>query len=112
MSKQRMTVLIAFLMCSCLFLETAFSGPPVRKFDAPGSPAFKQLKPGVNPPVGVDGNFVIGPKYSPAPERKAVKGVPQGKVQQFTMDSKDGKLLNPGIARKVLGRWIPRTPRP
>jgi len=111
MSKQRMTVLITFLMCSCLFWETAFSGPPVRKFDAPGSPAFKQLKPGVNPPVDVDGNFVIGPKYSPAPERKAVKGVPQGKVQQFTMDSKDGKLLNPGIARKVFGKVDPKNPK-
>ena len=78
MSKQRMTVLITYLMCSCLFSETAFAQArkrkpaPTRKFDAPGSPPFKKLKPGVNPPVDVDGNFVIGPKYSPAPERKAV----------------------------------------
>jgi len=117
MSKQRMTGFITFLICLCLFSETAFAQArkrkpaPVRKFDAPGSPAFKQLKPGVNPPVDVDGNFVIGPKYSPAPERKAVKGVPQGKVQQFTMDSKDGKLFNPGIARKVFGKVDPKNPK-
>jgi len=117
MSQQRITVLIASLLCSCLFSETAFAQKrkrkpaPTRKFDAPGSPGFKQLKYGVNPPVNGVGNYVIGPKYSPAPERKAVKGVPQGKVQQFTMDSKDGKLLNPGIARKVFGKVDPRNPK-
>ena len=117
MSKQRMTVLITLLTCACLFSETAVAQKrkrkpsPTRKFDAPGSPAFRQLKPGVNPPVDVDGNFVIGPKYSPAPERKAVEGVPQGKLQQFTMDSKDGKLLNPGIARKVFGKVDPKNPK-
>ena len=117
MLMQRTTVLITFLMCSCLVSETVFAQArkrkpaPTRKFDAPGSPAFKQLKPGVNPPVDVDGNFVIGPKYSAAPERKAVKDVPQGKVQQFTMDSKDGKFLNPGIARKVFGTVDPKNPK-
>ena len=108
MSKQRMSVLITFLMCSCMSLETAFSAPPVRTFDAPGSPAFKRLKPGENPPVDVDGNFVIGPEYSAAPERKTVQGVPRGKVRQFTMDSRDGKLLSPGIARNVFGKVDPK----
>jgi enterochelin esterase-like enzyme len=111
MTKQRMTVLITFLVCQCLFFSTAFSGPPVRKFDSPGSPVFERLKPSVNPPVDVDGNFVIGPKYTPAPESNVIKGVPQGKVQQFTMNSKDGKLLNPGIARKVFGKVDPRNPK-
>lgn len=117
MSKQQMTVIIMFLMCSCLFSETGFTQTrkrkpaPTRKFDAPGSPAFKLLKPGVNPPVDVDGNFVIGPEYLPAPELKAIEGVPQGKVQQFTMDSRDGKLLNPGIARKVFGKVDPKNPK-
>ena len=66
---------------------------------------------GVNPPLDVDGNFLIGPEYLPAPERKVVEGVPQGKVEQFTIDSKDTKLFNPGIARKVFGKVDPKNPK-
>jgi len=104
---------ITIVVCSYLFSMTALAreAPPTRKFDAPGSPPFKRLKPGENPPVDVDGNFVIGPDYTPAPERKVVKGVPQGKVQQFTINSKDTKLLNPGIARKVFGKVDPKNPK-
>ena len=103
---------ITILICSCLFFQTALAkGPPTRRFDAPGSPPFKVLRTGVNPPIDADGNFVIGPKYTPAPERKVIKGVPQGKVQQFTIDSKDTKLLNPGIARKVFGKVDPKNPK-
>jgi len=121
MSKPRMPILITLLICALTgagrYSETACAQqpkrkpPPTRKFDAPGSPAFQQLSPGENPPVDVDGNFVIGPTYTPASERKAVEGVPQGKVQQFTMNSKDGKLLNPGIARKVFGKVDPKNPK-
>jgi enterochelin esterase-like enzyme len=117
MSKPWMTVLIAILTCSCLFSETASAQKrkrkpvPVRKFDAPGSPEFKPLKQGVNPSVDAVGNFVIGPQYTRAPENSVVKGVPQGKVQQFTMDSKNGTLLNPGIARKVFGKVDPKNPK-
>ena len=101
----------AFLIFTCLFTETAFAQPPVRKFDDPGSPPFKVLKTGENPPLDVDGNFVIGPEYKPAPERKVVEGVPQGKVKQFTIDSKETKLFNPGIARKVFGKVDPKNPK-
>ena len=69
------------------------------------------LKTGENPPLDADGNFVIGPKYVPAPERKMVEGVPQGKVQQFVIDSKETKLFNPGIARKVFGKVDPNNPK-
>ena len=60
-----------FLIFTFLSMETAFAQPPVRKFDDPGSPPFKVLQTGENPPLGVDGNYVIGPEYTPAPERKA-----------------------------------------
>jgi enterochelin esterase-like enzyme len=119
MSKHWMTVFITFLSVSLPSIETAFAAPPkrkappTRKFDAPGSPTFVRLdaKPGVNPPLNVDGNFLIGPDYTPAPESKVVEGVPQGKVQQFTIDSRDTKLLNPGIARKVFGKVDPENPK-
>jgi len=69
------------------------------------------LKPGENPPLGVDGNYVIGPEYKTAPERKVVEGVPQGKVKQFTIDSKETKLFNPGIAREFFGKVDPKNPK-
>jgi enterochelin esterase family protein len=100
-----------FLTFTFLFTETAFAQTPVRKFDDPGSPPFKVLKTGENPPLDVDGNYAIGPEYTPAPERKAVEGVPRGKVKQFTIDSKETKLFNPGIARKVFGKVDPNNPK-
>lgn len=119
MSKQRMTALITLVACSFLSVDSAFAAPPkrtpppTRKFDAPDSPTFVRLdaKPGLNPPLEVDGNFLIGPEYSRAPENDVVDGVPQGKVQQFTIDSKETRLLNPGIARKVFGTVDPNNPK-
>src|SRR5271157_6353079 len=99
------------LIFTFLFTDTAFAAPPVRKFDDPGSPPFKVLKTGENPPLDVDGNFVIGPEYVPAPERKKVDGVPEGKVEQFVIDSKETKLFNPGIARNEFGKVDPNNPK-
>ena len=101
----------ASLLLLALFAGTAFAQPPVRKFDDAGAPPFKVLKTGENPPLDAYDNFVIGPDYTTAPERKVVEGVPQGKVNQFTIDSKETKLFNPGIARKVFGTVDPKNPK-
>jgi enterochelin esterase family protein len=87
--------------------------PPTRPFDAPSAPKFTRLdgKPGANPPLDAYGDFVVGPAYVAAPETKVVEGVPQGKVSQFSIDSKDCKLFNPGIARKVFGTVDPNNPK-
>jgi iron(III)-enterobactin esterase len=103
--------LATFLIFTLLSVETALAQPPVRPFDAPGSPPFKVLQTGENPAPDADGNYVIGPNYTPAPERKAVADVPQGKVKQFIIDSKETKLFNPGIARKVFGKVDPKNPK-
>src|SRR5580704_15735556 len=89
---------------STLILIAALAGSvvlaaPVRNYDDKGAPPFKVLKEGENPPLDAYDNFVIGPKYVPAPERKKTDGVPEGKVQQFAIDSKETKLFNPGISR-------------
>ena len=110
MSKQWVT-LIVFAVGAFLFSETGLPAPPTRDFNAPGSPHFTVLKPGQNPPVDAYGNFVIGPEYVPAPELKVAEGVPQGRVQQFVIDSKDTKLLNPGIAREEFGKIDPNNPK-
>jgi hypothetical protein len=62
--------------------------PQTRPFDAPSAPKFTRLdgKPGVNAPVDVNGDFVIGPDYVSPPEAKVVEGVPQGVVTQFVME--------------------------
>ena len=106
MFKPLMAILITALACS-----HALAQPPARKFDDPGAPPFKVLKEGENPPLDAYDNFVIGPKYVPAPERKKVEGVPEGKVQQFVIDSKETKLFNPGIARKEFGKVDPKNPK-
>jgi enterochelin esterase-like enzyme len=66
--------------------------------------------PGANPPSDVDGNFLIGPHYVAAPESSVVPGVPQGRVQQFTMDSADSKFY-PGVARDAFGTVDPDNPK-
>ncbi len=106
MFKLRMAAMIAALACTAPALAQ-----PARKSDDKGAPAFKVLKEGENPPLDAYDNFAIGPKYQPAPERKKVEGVPEGKVEQFEIDSKETKLFNPGIARKVFGTVDPKNPK-
>jgi len=106
MFKLRMAVLITAFACS-----GSVMAQPVRKYDDKGSPPFKVLKEGENPPLDAYDNFVIGPKYVPAPERKKVDGVPEGKVEQFEIDSKETKLFNPGIKRDKFGTVDPNNPK-
>ncbi len=81
---------------------------PVAIGDAAQNPT--NAAPGANPPANVDGNFLIGPIYVPAPELTVSPTVPQGKVQQFTMDSVDSKFY-PGITRKAFGTVDPSNPK-
>src|SRR4051794_21946191 len=106
MSKRSVLILIVALACPGVSMAQ-----PVRKYDDKGAPPFKVVKEGENPPLDAYGNFVIGPKYVLAPERKVTEGVPQGKVQQFEIDSKETKLLNPGIARKQFGKVDQKNPK-
>ena len=53
-----------------------------------------------------DGNFVIGPPYTPAPELTVREGVPRGTLHEFTMSSADSKIY-PGIARNRPGEVVP-----
>ncbi len=76
--------------------------------DAASNPT--EAPPGANPPANIDGNFLIGPSYVPAPESKVVDGVPQGRVEQFSLDSADSKFY-PGIGRSVFGTVDPNNPK-
>ena len=85
--------------------------PPTRPPDGPGAPKFTAISgAGANAPINANGDFVIGPDYRPAPELNLLDGVPQGRVQQFVMDSKDSKFY-PGVARDVFGTVDPKNPK-
>jgi len=49
-----------------------------------------------------EGDFVIGPNYTNAPELMIKAGVPCGMLHQFTMNSEDSKIY-PGIAKNQTG---------
>lgn len=72
--------------------------PPTRDPHSPGYVKATELPDGTNAPDNADGNFIIGPTHTPAPESTVHPGVPQGKVIEFTMSSADSKYY-PGIAR-------------
>lgn len=69
-----------------------------------------EAAPSANPPADIDGNFLIGPKYVDAPELTVTPGVPQGRVQQFSMESTNSKFY-PGIAREAFGTVDPNNPK-
>ena len=72
--------------------------PPTRDPHTPGYVTAKELPDGDNAPAKADGNFILGPTHTAAPEMTAQEGVPQGTVFNFTMESADSKFY-PGIAR-------------
>lgn len=75
------------------------SAAPVRDPHTPGYVDAKELPDGANAPADQDGNFIIGPTYTRAPEFAVQPGVPRGTLSTFTMSSADSKFY-PGIARE------------
>ncbi len=71
---------------------------PTRDPHSPGYVKAKQLLDGENAPPNKDGNYILGPTHTAAPETAEHEGVPKGHVYEFTMSSADSKFY-PGIAR-------------
>ncbi len=89
------------LVCVMVWSHPAFgqkSVPPTRDPHTSGYVAAKELPDGSIPPDNVDGNFIIGPTHTAAPELRAQDPALQRSVIEFTMKSADSKLF-PGIAR-------------
>jgi iron(III)-enterobactin esterase len=80
---------------------------PARDPHTPGYVTAKELPDGAIPPPSADGNFVIGPTHTAAPEM-AQSDALRGTVIEFTMRSADSKFY-PGIAREP-GTYV--TPDP
>jgi iron(III)-enterobactin esterase len=72
--------------------------PPTRDPHTPSYVQATELPDGENAPPDKDGNFILGPTHTPAPEAVAQEGVPRGTVYEFTMESTESRIY-PGIAR-------------
>ena len=79
---------------------------PTRDPHTPGYVTAKELPDGTNPSATADGNFIIGPTHTAAPEMTA--DVPRGTLFNFTMESTDSKFYS-GVARDTPA---PGTPPP
>jgi enterochelin esterase family protein len=82
---------------------------PTRDPHTPGYVAATELPDGAVPAADQDGNFILGPTHTAAPEAAERPDVPKGTVIEFTMSSADSKYY-PGIARDP-DSW-PGTPDP
>src|SRR5579872_7144169 len=71
---------------------------PTRDPHTPGYVHATQLPDGTLPPPTKDGNFILGPTHTPAPEMTVNPAVPHGTVTMLTMTSA-GDPYYPGIAR-------------
>ena len=71
--------------------------PPARDPHTPGYVSAKELPDGAVPPADADGNFIVGPTHTAAPELASGSAL-QGAVVEFTMNSSDSKIFS-GIAR-------------
>ncbi len=79
---------------------------PTRDPHTAGYVDAKELPDGTNPSPKDDGNFIMGPTHSPAPEMAAREGGLEGTVYNFVMESTDSKFY-PGIARDPGGFGTP-----
>jgi len=57
--------------------------PPTRDPNTAGFVAKKALPDGTVPPADANGNFVIGPTHTPAPEMAVQDGAPQGSIVNY-----------------------------
>ncbi|MBI1319153.1 MAG: esterase family protein [Candidatus Hydrogenedens sp.] len=73
--------------------------PPVRAPDTPGYVTATELPDGTVPPADADGNFILGPTHSPAPEFARRDDIPRGTVHDLIMESTESAIY-PGIARE------------
>ncbi len=72
--------------------------PPTRDPHTPGYVQATELADGALPSPKANGDFIVGPTHTQAPEMSRNEAVPLGMIYNFTIESKDSKLY-PGIAR-------------
>ena len=85
--------------------------PPTRDPPTLGYVAATELPDGAVPAPSQNGNFILGPTHTPAPELADPNRSLDGTVVEFTMSSEDSKYY-PGIARNPDSRGTPDPANP
>jgi enterochelin esterase-like enzyme len=85
--------------------------PPTRDPHTPGYVAATELPDGAVPYSKKNGNFILGPTHTPAPELADPNRLLDGTVVEFTMNSEDSKYF-PGIARNPDSHPMPDPANP
>ncbi|MBV9785676.1 MAG: esterase family protein [Acidisphaera sp.] len=85
-----------FIDLTGLDLSTA---PPTRNPANPNYPPATALPDGQLPSIYADGNYIIGPTHTAAPETVVQNGVPKGTVYTLTMSSNQSVIYKPGMIR-------------
>ncbi|MBN9509234.1 MAG: esterase family protein [Alphaproteobacteria bacterium] len=75
------------------------TSPPTRDPSNPDYPHARELPDGTLPQAGAEGNFIIGPTHTRAPQTVAQADVPHGTLRSFTLSSQDSVIYNPGMIR-------------
>jgi enterochelin esterase-like enzyme len=91
-----MLSLLPLAAAIALQAQTPRPQPPTRDPHTAGYVEARELPDGEVPPADANGNFIVGPTHTPAPET-ANRDL-DGTVYNFTMSSADSKIY-PGIAR-------------
>jgi enterochelin esterase-like enzyme len=73
--------------------------PPTRSPNNPDYPPAIALADGLLPPIYANGNFIIGPTHTAAPETVTQPNVKKGKIYTFNMASTDSVIYKPGVVR-------------
>jgi enterochelin esterase family protein len=79
-------------------LAQTHEAPPIRDPHTPGYVTATDLPDDTLPTPTQNGNFILGPTHTAAPESTVNPNVPQGTLTDITMSSADSKYY-PGIAR-------------
>jgi enterochelin esterase family protein len=87
----RAVVVGVWAVVGCATSRGPASGPP-----APAAPGSNHATATASASPGADGDVIIGPTYTNAPELTVSPGTPTGTLTTFTMSSADSKIY-PGI---------------
>jgi enterochelin esterase family protein len=101
--RSRTVVAVLLFVCPLTHAQSATAPsrpvPPTRDPRTPGFVAATDLPDGTLPAPSQDGNFILGPTHTPAPQVQTSPGVPQGEVSEFLLNSAESKFY-PGIVRE------------
>ncbi|WP_234800682.1 alpha/beta hydrolase [Luteitalea pratensis] len=86
--------------------------PPTRDPATPGFVQATDLPDGTVPPADRNGNFIVGPTHTAAPETVAIAAVPKGTVHEFTVTAAESTVYPTGIARDAGTFGVPDPANP